>query len=653
MRNSLLTISFPFKYYIKYVIFYIMTKEKKKNLIEKIVILSLMVVVIGVLVFFLKDIFFPLVKLEINNDKDAAKALLESKGFLGYMTISLVEALQMVVIFIPAEFIQLTSGMTYPWYLALILCDIGVALGASIIYFIVHVFKFNGDIFHKTNKIEKYERMAKTRNTMIFMYILFIMPIIPFGAICYYGSNKKLPYLKYLLTCTTGVIPSILTSIVMGTAIKEFITNALPLWLLILIIIGAAAILFMLLAFVLNKFFFKENRGTAGSFMNNFLYNLLNKFLRLKNKVVVIDEYNVKDIKGPYLALSNHHSFYDFNYLKSIDKERGASAVVNAYYFRQPVIGKLFKNSGFIPKKMFTSDLKTVKGILKAKKDGYPIHIFPEARLSTSGASSFIDSSSAALAKKLDIPLVLVNIKKAYFYHNKWRKKGYRGTVEVEVKRVIYPDELKTLSVEELHNIISSTILINEFDYTDSINIKSKNKALGLENILYRCPDCGSMYSNETKGNTLYCTNCHKEYHILPNYHFDDEKIDNISAYYENIKQYEKDNIDNINFDIEVDTKIFKDGVKKTVIDTGLFHLDKEKLYYKSSINDELYFEYKVEQLEGIAYSVNEEFEMYHNGDLYYFYPKENKKICTRIALVYEILKELEWEKKHQIKKEN
>ena len=42
-----------------------------------------------------------------------------------------------------------------------------------------------------------------------------------------------------------------------------------------------------------------------------------------------------------------------------------------------------------------------------------------------------------------------------------------------------------------------------------------------------------------------------------------------ISVYYENIKQYERENIENIDFNIEVDTKIFKDGVKKTVIDTG------------------------------------------------------------------------------------
>ena len=89
-------------------------------------------------VFFLKDIFFPFIKLQIRGDKDGAAELLRSKGWLGYITVSLVEGLQMVVIFIPAEFIQLSSGRSYPWWLAIMLCDIGVIFGASTIYFLVN-----------------------------------------------------------------------------------------------------------------------------------------------------------------------------------------------------------------------------------------------------------------------------------------------------------------------------------------------------------------------------------------------------------------------------------------------------------------------------------------------------------------------------------
>ena len=235
--------------------------QAKNKVKEKIVIICVAVIVLGLLAFFLGDVFFPFIKLEIAHDMEGAKALLISRGVIGFITVSIIEALQMVVIFIPAEFIQLTSGMAYPWWLAVILCDVGVSLGASIIYLLVNVFRFDADVFKK-GRIEEYEQRSKTKSTVILMYLLFIMPIIPFGAICYYGSSKKVPYPRYLLTCATGVIPSIFTSIVMGTAIKEFIANALPIWALILIIVLAAAALFTLLAIVLKRNFFRYDKNS-------------------------------------------------------------------------------------------------------------------------------------------------------------------------------------------------------------------------------------------------------------------------------------------------------------------------------------------------------------------------------------------------------
>ena len=122
-----------------------MEKPRKKIPKERIVIFCVALVVLGLLIYFLSDVFFPFIKLEAARNFDGARDLLMERGFIGFLTVTLIEALQMVVIFIPAEFIQLTSGMSYPWWLAMILCDLGVILGASIIYFLVNVFRFNRD----------------------------------------------------------------------------------------------------------------------------------------------------------------------------------------------------------------------------------------------------------------------------------------------------------------------------------------------------------------------------------------------------------------------------------------------------------------------------------------------------------------------------
>ena len=220
-----------------------------KKSTQRIIILVSVIAAVALFVLFLSDILIPFIRLEINNDVEGAKELLVDKGILGFLSVVLVEALQMVVVFIPAEFIQISSGLSYPFYIALLLCDLGVCLGATIIYVLVKAFRFSNQAYEKNEK--KIEKLAanvrKDRGTQLLLYLLFIMPLIPFGAICYYGSYRKMKYGRYILTVATGVIPSIVTSNLMGAAARYFIGNDLPLWLLVLIILALGAILLAVL----------------------------------------------------------------------------------------------------------------------------------------------------------------------------------------------------------------------------------------------------------------------------------------------------------------------------------------------------------------------------------------------------------------------
>ena len=612
-------------------------KMSKKSLIERIVVLTIVAAVVIMLAFFLKDIFVPLIKYQINGNKEAAETLLRENGILGYIAVPVIEALQMVVIFIPAEFIQITSGMSFPWWVAILLCDLGVCLGASFIYLIINVFRFKGDILGKSeSKIAQYEKVSKNRSTLLMMVLLFIMPIIPFGAIAYYGSSKKPTYWKYILTVALAVLPSICTSILMGAAITNAINGSWPIWAVVLVIIGGGGILLFLLLFILHQFFFKHNDNTPYSWFYGVIISLISKFLMFKVKYKVINQEMMNDVGGQYVVLANHHTWFDFMGVHKLDPNMRYAMVMNAHLFHAPIFGKWFKRSGCIPKKLFAPDIPCAVKILNAKNSGYSIAMFPEARLSTDGGASYINTATASLAKKLDLPVVLVQLRGGYFIKPKWRKKMKRGTYEIEVKRIIQPSELENMSVEEVHDVIQESLSFNEFDNLN-IKMKSGNKAKGLENILYRCKDCGELYSTYSKGNYFGCSKCGKKYEILPNYQFkENNDSPNIHDYYQDMKKIEMLEIDKINLDVPVDVKIYTDNKKKFRTEKGMFHFDKDKVYFKSSISD-LYFEYSTSQLEGIAYSVNEEFEMYYNDELYYFYPDiSNRKVCTRIALLFE-----------------
>ena len=85
------------------------TQVKKKKLnSETIVVVVILAIIIVLFALFMRDIMIPLFKMQMNNDLDGASELLRSTGIFGGVSVILIEALQMIIIFVSAEFIQRT-----------------------------------------------------------------------------------------------------------------------------------------------------------------------------------------------------------------------------------------------------------------------------------------------------------------------------------------------------------------------------------------------------------------------------------------------------------------------------------------------------------------------------------------------------------------
>ena len=609
-----------------------------KKSTSRIIIICALVIVVTLFVFFFKDILVPYVRLELANDLDGAKELLISKGILGLLTVVLVEGLQMVVIFISAEFIQIASGMSYPFYIAIILCDMGVCLGATIIYVLVRAFKFSNEAYEKNE--QRIERIAarskKERSTMLLMYLLFIMPIIPFGAICYYGSRTKIRYGKYILTVATGVIPSIITSILMGTAAKYFIGKDLPLWLLILIIIGLAAVLFLILFIFLDKVYFKENDKTPDSVIYAAFLRIA-EFLRKRRQRLHVDDTLIKDMKAPYLVLVNHSSFYDFYYVSKLITNNNPALVVNRHIVSMPVIRTLAKKAGIIPKRLFNKDFTVPRGILKAVRSGYSVVIFPEGRLSITGKNYPIIEKGGDLYKKLGVDIVIAKIRGAYFANPKWRKRFFKTDIYIGVERVITKEEAQGMTAEELNRAIDEGLKYDES--ASPINrFTQDDRAKGLEGILYRCADCGALYTTKGVGNELVCSACGKTHHIGEDYRFTDEPY-TIDAYYERIKALERADAEKngIRLEADVRTVIFSEKGRYKRKDRGRCVLTEAGLGYRSEKES---FTLDISMLPALPFSCRTEFEVYHDDKLYYFYPEKDPVQTARWALLVDMMEE-------------
>ena len=374
--------------------------------------------------------------------------------------------------------------------------------------------------------------------------------------------------------------------------------------------------------------------GTPESRMYDLIFAIVRLWRGNRNPVEINDELLLQ-AEAPYIMLANHESFFDFYYLSKLAHPKRPSYLVNEYYCTRPILKHMARRGGILSKKLFTPDLSTAVGLLRMIRRGYPVVIFPEGRLSPDGRTNPVVEKGGALYKKLNVDLVLTRIDGAYFAAPKWRSRSYPSGVRVSVLRVIRKDELKAMRAEEIDRCIDEAL---SGDASERLvdRYPQRDKALGLETLLYRCCDCGALYSTEGVGNDLICRSCGRVHRLNEEYRFDGEP-GTISALYERIREAERRELDSLSLACAVRTKIHGANGGQIRWEEGECGLTAAGFSYRSPSVE---FLVPIEKLPALAFSCGQEFELYHRDELYYFYPERDRNQVARWALAVDLLNE-------------
>ncbi len=233
-------------------------------------------------------------------------------------------------------------------------------------------------------------------------------------------------------------------------------------------------------------------------------------FFDMKVKVNVGEGVNFKT-KKPYIMLSNHTYLFD-SIQVPMRFRVAAFAVVSRTLFTHQPTKFLFNNIlHVVPKSKGSSDLRTVRGLIKAVNMGYPVLIFPEGNTTFYGSTNYIEESTMKLIKKLNIDVITCNVKGGYLSKPRWatgKRKNRRA--ELNYKLTISKADLKDMSIDEIHNKIYDALYNNDWEYQRKMMIKHPGKKLaeGLENVIYVCPECKAVNSIKTSGNNFECSHC-------------------------------------------------------------------------------------------------------------------------------------------------
>jgi hypothetical protein len=273
----------------------------------------------------------------------------------------------------------------------------------------------------------------------------------------------------------------------------------------------------------------------------------------------------------------------------------------------------------------------------------------PEARLSTVGKFEGIQDTTYKFVKRAGVPVYSFVLHGDYFARPKWGDKIRKGSlVECEFKQMLTAEQVKSMSVEEVQKVIDDTLYYDEFEWIKTkpdIRYKSKTLAVGLENILTRCPSCGARHSFTTDKRTLTCSACSLTATLDDRYSFVDGKpFENFSKWYDWQKaQFTKEIEENPDFALESKVKLkhsSKDG--KTMLrdaGEGECRFTKEGLTYKGTDDgEEIEKFFPMKNIYRLLFGAGEDFELYEGDEIWYFVPTELRS-CVDWYTVSEILR--------------
>lgn len=228
---------------------------------------------------------------------------------------------------------------------------------------------------------------------------------------------------------------------------------------------------------------------------------------------VKIDRFTAEGERN-WLILSNHQTDFD-QFFVSLAFHNPVYYVAMEDLFSNGFISKVISwLVAPIPFMKASRDAKSVMTCFRVAKEGGNIAIFPEGNRTYSGRTCYINPSVASLAKRIGLPIAIFRIEGGYGIKPRWAIKGRSGHMQAGVRRVIEPEEYKSLSKEEIYDLICRELWVDEAQ--DDALYPCKKAAEGLERVLYVCPDCG-LSSFESSGDEVSCCHCHKRYRYLPN----------------------------------------------------------------------------------------------------------------------------------------
>ena len=235
--------------------------------------------------------------------------------------------------------------------------------------------------------------------------------------------------------------------------------------------------------------------------------------IALMGKQYKVETVNMDGLKPPYMLLSNHMHFIDFELAAMATWPHPVSNVVSIDGYVVKFF--LLEWIGAIATRKFTTDIHLVKSIRKVLQRGDILSMYPEARYSPCGTTAFLPDSLGKLIRMNKVPVVAVVHHGNHLYAPFWNFRNKRKVpFHTVFTQILTAEQAKTMSVDEINATLRKALQYDDYRYQkeQGIRITEPYRAEGLHKVLYQCPHCKEEFTMDSTGAELFCTACGKRW---------------------------------------------------------------------------------------------------------------------------------------------
>lgn len=235
--------------------------------------------------------------------------------------------------------------------------------------------------------------------------------------------------------------------------------------------------------------------------------------MAIAGKEYKVEKIGMDGLKPPYMLLSNHMHFIDFELAAMGTWPHSVSNVVSIDGYVVKFF--LLEWIGAIATRKFTTDVHLVKSIRRVLQRGDILAMYPEARYTPCGTRAFLPDSLGKLIRMNKVPVVAVVHRGNHLYAPFWNFRNKRKVpMHTTLKLILTPEQIASMSVEEINAVLRRELDYDEYRYQkeNGIRITEPTRAEGLHQVLYQCPHCKTEFTMASEGAELYCTACGKRW---------------------------------------------------------------------------------------------------------------------------------------------